>query len=195
MIYLSLAGKLKKHQQVNIKAWLNLGGLLKGSPVIDHYQKWPQSWSFFVVTWYKGWDKEKIFSMSVKSSRNRFERLNGIDENIIVINYIGLSLSGQISNHGRVMYPLLISEGPNDGFSLLPDIIAPNSLTIIAPSSDHFFAEDPKINDKTVALMKVIILYLEKTITTESTTIDSAVGNKLPLKISQFFRVNPAFPH
>lgn len=42
-IHLSLAGNLKQHLKTKIKAWVNLGGILRGSPLIDHYQKWPQS--------------------------------------------------------------------------------------------------------------------------------------------------------
>jgi hypothetical protein len=69
---------------------------------------------------------------------------------------------------------LLISEGPNDGLTLLSDIIAPSILTIIALGSDHFFAEDHRINDKTVALAKVVISCLDKNITTPSTqTVNS----------------------
>ena len=41
-------------------------------------------------------------------------------------------------------------EKPNDGLTLLRDVIAPDSLTIMALGSDHFFSEDPKINDKTI---------------------------------------------
>ena len=37
-IYLSLAAKIEKIQQTNIKAWVNLGGILRGSPLINHYQ-------------------------------------------------------------------------------------------------------------------------------------------------------------
>jgi hypothetical protein len=91
-----------------------------------------------------------------------------VNNTILVINYLGLSLSGQLSKYSKDKYPLLISEGPNDGLTLLSDIIAPNSLTIIALGSDHFFAEDHRINDKTVALAKVVISYLDKNITTPS---------------------------
>ncbi len=161
-IHLSLAEQKKRSQQNNIKAWINLGGILKGSPLIDHYQTWPKRWLFNSAAWYMGWDKEKILSMSAETSRLRFARLNAIDSQMLVINYLGLSLSGQLSQHAKDKYPLLVSEGPNDGLTLLTDIIAPNSLTIVAFGNDHFFAEDPRINEKTVALMKVIIAILEK---------------------------------
>ena len=74
---------------------------------------------------------------------------------------MGLPLSGQLSKYSKDKYPLLASKGPNDGLTLLRDVIAPNSLTIIALGSDHFFAEDPKINAKTIALTILVISYLE----------------------------------
>jgi len=45
---------------------------------------------------------------------------------------------------------------------LLADAIAPESLTVIALGSDHFFAEDPRIDEKTLALMKVMITWIEQ---------------------------------
>ncbi len=52
---------------------------------------------------------------------------------------------------------MMRGDGPNDGLTLLPDILAPNSLSILAPRSDHFFAEDPEIDDKTLALLLILI--------------------------------------
>jgi hypothetical protein len=130
--------------------------------VIDYYQAWPRSWFFNVAVWSKGWDKHKILSMSSEQSHKRLARLDGIDQDILVINYVGLSLSGRLSRYSKDYYSILASGGPNDGLTYLPDMVAPGSVTIVAPSSDHFFAEDPAINDKTIALMKVVIAYLEK---------------------------------
>ena len=87
---------------------------------------------------------------------------------------IYLSLAEKLSKYSKDKYPLLISEGPNDGVTLLSDIIAPSSLTIIALGSDHFFAEDHRINDKTVALAKVVISYLDKSIATPSIRTDKS---------------------
>jgi hypothetical protein len=57
---------------------------------------------------------------------------------------------------------MLRSDGPNDGLVLLTDVIAPGSLTVVALGSDHFFAEDPEIDRKTVALMKLVVAYANK---------------------------------
>ena len=159
-IYLSLAENRHNLTFDNVKGWLNIGGILQGSPVIDYYQVWPRSWYFNVAVWSQGWDKDKILSLSTGESRKRLEQLAGIDPDILVINYIGLPLSGAVSRYAADYYSKLAAEGPNDGLSFLPDMVVPNSLTIIAPGRDHFLAEDPMINDKTIALLKVVIAYL-----------------------------------
>jgi hypothetical protein len=161
-IYLALAENRQHPSFDNVKGWLNIGGILQGSPVIDYYQAWPRSWYFNVAVWSQGWDKDKILSLSTVESRKRMKRLAGIDPDILVINYIGLPLSGAVSQYAADYYSMLAAEGPNDGLSFLPDMVAPDSLTIIAPGRDHFLAEDPMINDKTVAMMKVVIAYLER---------------------------------
>lgn len=160
-IHLALSDRFNGNRPGSIKAWINLGGILQGSPVVDHYRVWYRRWLLSLVAWRKGWDLEAITSMSAKESRRRFAGLR-IDPEILVINYLGIPLSGQISRYSRDNYPLLRPEGPNDGLTLLSDAIAPRSLTIVALGSDHFFAEDPRIDEKTVALMKLILDYLEQ---------------------------------
>ncbi|PUB81401.1 MAG: hypothetical protein DBP00_19005 [gamma proteobacterium symbiont of Ctena orbiculata] len=159
-IHLALSDRFTGNEPDSIKAWINLGGILQGSPVVDHYRVWYRRWFLSLVAWHKDWDLEAITSMSAKESRRRFAELQ-IDPDILVINYLGIPLSGQISRYSRDNYPLLRSDGPNDGLTLLTDAIAPQSLTIVALGSDHFFAEDPRIDEKTVALMKLILIYLE----------------------------------
>jgi hypothetical protein len=160
-IHLSLGEKLTKEQLQPVAAWVNIGGILQGSPLVDYYQQWPQRWLFNIGLWYKGWDQDNLMSMSAKSSRKRFRRLS-LSDNVLVINYLGLSLSGQLSEYSKTRYPLLAPEGPNDGLTLLADVILPGSMTIIAIGSDHFFAEDPLIDVKTIALTKTVISYLQK---------------------------------
>ena len=72
-----------------------------------------------------------------------------------------MPLSGQVGQYARSNYPVLAREGPNDGLTLLADALAPGSLTIVAFGRDHFVAEDPLIEAKTVALMKVMVRVAE----------------------------------
>ena len=88
--------------------------------------------------------------------RERFEELS-IPEEIQVLNYISMSLSGDISDFGWDKYLLMRSDGPNDSLSLLPDLLLPEGRTIVSPKGDHFFAEDPLIEQKSVALVLTIL--------------------------------------
>ncbi len=160
-IHLALGELLLPDQLQQVVAWMNLGGILQGSPLIDYLQKWPRSWLFEAVRRFKGWDKQEILSMSAANCRARFKRLT-IPDHILVINYLGLSLSGGLSKYSRDKYPILSEQGPNDGLTLLADIIAPRSITIVAPGSDHFFNEDPDINIKTVALAQTTIQLVQQ---------------------------------
>ncbi|GAB3529714.1 hypothetical protein GCM10027342_39090 [Photobacterium alginatilyticum] len=163
-IHLALAELLSEKERRAVKAWFNIGGILQGSPLIDYYQQWPHSWFFNFAVWDQGWDKQAIVSMGTGRSRSRFSRLR-IESELLIINYLGIPLSGQLSKFSIGKYPLLKPEGPNDGLTLLTDAIAPNSMTIVALGSDHYFAEDPEIDKKTIVLLALVITYLEKGIT------------------------------
>lgn len=163
-IQLALGERLDEKELSSIKAWLNLGGILQGSPLVDYAQKRPQRWWFDLVVRYKGWDKKAIRSMGTAASRRRFSRLQPHSD-IVVLNYIGIPLSGQLSQYAESGYRVLRSYGPNDGLALLTDEIAPDSLTVVALGNDHFFAEDPEIDKKTAALMKLVITYLNENLT------------------------------
>lgn len=159
-IHLTLGERLPHKQQDSIYGWINLGGILQGSPLVDYFDQWPQKLLSKGVHWYKGWDEDDTWSMSAEVSRERFTRLR-LKPDLITLNYLALSLSGNLSSLSRNKYPLFVDEGPNDGLTLLSDVIAPNSLTLISVNSDHYFGQDPRINDKTVAVLRAVIDLIE----------------------------------
>jgi len=56
---------------------------------------------------------------------------------------------------------LLRADGANDGLSLLPDLLFPQGVTIVSQKGDHFFAEDPLIAQKTVALVLTVLEHID----------------------------------
>lgn len=155
-IHLALGKLLAPKETKNVKVWLNLGGILQGSPLLDRFSTGPRGWLFSAIIWFKGWKRYSFESMYAGVSRKRYAML-AVPRHIQIYNYIGLSLSGNISKFGRDKYSMMMGDGPNDGLTLLPDIIAPNSLSILSPATDHFFAEDPEIDHKTLALLVTIM--------------------------------------
>jgi hypothetical protein len=129
-------------------------------PVLDRFSTGPKGFLFSTIRWIKGWKKSSFESMYTPVSRKRFATLS-IPARIKIYNYVGLSLSGGISKYAKDKYMMMRSEGPNDGLTLLPDIVAPNSRSILAPKSDHFFAEEPEIDKKTLTLLVTIIGQIE----------------------------------
>lgn len=154
-IHLALSNMISEDVADSVAAWVNLGGVLKGSPVIDWMDSGMTAPIWKTLLWTKGWNPETFKSLRADVSRKRAENLE-IPDNIKVINYIGLSLSGNISKFAMDKYCIMRSQGPNDGLAMLPDMVAPNSLSIIAPTSDHFFAEDPQIKEKTMAILNTV---------------------------------------
>jgi hypothetical protein len=109
-----------------------------------------------LVVWAQDWRPESFESLTTRVLRERFEAL-AIPEEIQVNNYVSMSLSGDISDFGWDKYLLMRADGPNDGLSLLPDLLFPDGRTIVSPKGDHFFAEDPLIDEKSVALVMTIL--------------------------------------
>lgn len=155
-IHLALGQLAKRSDLANVKAWLNLGGILQGVPVLDQFSGGPKGWLLSTIIWFKGWKKYSFESMRTAVSRQRFATL-AVPRHIQIYNYLGLSLSGDISKFASDKYAMMREDGPNDGLTLLPDAIAPNSYSILSPKTDHFFAQDPEIDKKTLALLLTIM--------------------------------------
>ncbi len=160
-IHYTLGKLLEHHQLEHVVAWVNLGGILQGSPLIDYFQRWPQKMLLNATLVLYGWNNDEIMSMSAEQSRERVKSLNP-PSHIVIINYLGLSLTGSLSSLSRNKYPLIAEQGPNDGLTPLADIIAPNSLTLVATGSDHYFAEDPDISLKTIAIVKTVLNLVQR---------------------------------
>jgi len=155
-IHLALGQMASRSDLANVKAWLNLGGILQGVPGPDQFSPGPKGWLCSAIIRFKGWRKYSFESMRTEVSRRRFAAMN-VPKHIQIYNYLGLSLSGNISKFASDKYEMMREDGPNDGLTLLPDAIAPNSYSILSPTTDHFFAQDPEIDKKTLALLLTIL--------------------------------------
>lgn len=142
-----------------IVGWLNICGVLRGSPVIDHFLSWPKSWMLRVVAFFKGWKFQNLKSLSRTRGRARYDKFTPPSQ-LTVLNYIGIPFSGQMSRFGQRFYTLLKDLGPNDGLTLITDALAPG-YTVMAVGSDHFVREDPDIDTKTAVLLPFLLKLIE----------------------------------
>lgn len=155
-IHLALSKLLRPGESKQVKAWLNLGGIIGGSAVLEWIDSGFSSLIWSLILWHQDWRAESFDGLKTSVAKTRLSRFR-LPDHIKVVNYLGLSLSGQISEYGKDKYLIMRSMGPNDGLALLPDMVYDDGYTILAPESDHFFARDPLIDLKTLALLDVML--------------------------------------
>jgi len=142
-----------------VRAWLNVGGILYGSPLADDALRWPKRWAARLFMAFHGWDVAAVESMTARASRARMSRLT-LPAHVRVVNYIGIPLSGDVSPQARNGYHALRREGPNDGLALLPDLLAPRGVTVAELGRDHFF-QDARLEEKIRALAETVVALIE----------------------------------
>ena len=141
--------RLGEGQSRQLAAWINIVGALRGSPLADDHLRHRLQYIVGKV------DVEGVKSLATASSRQRFETFR-FSKDILIINYIGIPLTGSISSRARMGYNTISAEGPNDGLSLLPDLLVPGAPTLVEMGSDHFLLND-RMDIKTVALATAVI--------------------------------------
>jgi len=138
----------------HVAAWINIVGTLQGTALADN-GLWYQLENFIGHV-----DIAGVESLTTARSRERFQAFR-IPEHMLVVNYIGIPLTGSLSSWARAGFLELKNHGPNDGLALLSDLILPHGLTMAELGSDHFLL-DEQIDVKTIALALTVIRWLEK---------------------------------
>ena len=142
-----------------VQAWINVGGLLKGAPLADWASLWPRSWLAELYYRYQGLDPgESIASLTTERSRARFAEQT-IPEHVLIVNFVGVPLSGHISPGAEFGYARTRKAGPNDGLTAIMDEVAHGGPAILQVGLDHYY-RDPELDLKTLALALTVMLEL-----------------------------------
>jgi hypothetical protein len=138
-VALALSRLMTPAEAAGVVGWLNVGGVLRGTPLADAALRPPASWLTRAFFWLRGHDLVGLVSMSTGPSR---ERLQGarLPDSIAVVNLVAVPLSGSVGLKLRWSYEILREDGPNDGAVLLADAIWPGGVNLVALGADHFFA-------------------------------------------------------
>jgi hypothetical protein len=138
----------------SVKAWLSVGGLIRGTPLADRVESWPASWIARIIFSLQRTDFRSVPGLTTAASR---ARMNGIrlPPSILIVQFVGTPLSGDIAEDVRGRYSYLRKFGPNDGLTLLADELMPGGITVIEPGVDHFY-RDPEINLKSLAIANLV---------------------------------------
>ena len=135
-----------------IAAWINIVGTLQGSPLADDSLFQQSEEQIGRV------DAAGVESLTTQRSRERF-RWFTIPSHVLVINYFGVPLTGSLSSLAREGFEQLRKHGPNDGLSLLPDLVMPGGINVVEIGRDHFLLEED-IDLRTIAMAVTIFDWL-----------------------------------
>jgi hypothetical protein len=153
-VALALGKILAPDETARVKAWISVGGLMRGTPLADYATTWPQLWIVRLMFLYSRTGFQGIPGLTTAASQARTEGIR-IPARIVIVEYIAVPLSGDIYGSVRSRYVRLRKGGPNDGLTLLADELLPNGIAVIEPGIDHFYAA-PDIEIKSVALANLV---------------------------------------
>jgi hypothetical protein len=152
---IALGKILKPEETKSIKSWINVGGILRGSPIADNYLKFPKCWLAKIMLWTKGKKINIVQDMSYKSRKESFSQLQ-FPKNIKIISFVGAPLATKINKEIKSRYCSMIGLGPNDGLTPLADETIENGMIVSEIGLDHYF-RDENIDKKTLALALVAV--------------------------------------
>jgi hypothetical protein len=155
----ALGERLRAAETCPVRAWLNIAGLLQGTVLADRAGSGPRLWFRRAIEFVLGWDADAVDSMGTARSRARFARLH-LPAHVQVLNYVGIPVSGTVSEPMQPHYLGLRDEGPNDGLVLIADALAAGGPTLFALGRDHLLADDPGIDVTSLALVRTLLAEL-----------------------------------
>lgn len=142
-----------------ISAWINVGGLLRGTPLADRWSGFPRNLIAWPYMAWQGWDWASLRSLRTAISERRY-RASQMPDDLLVVNYIGVPLASQLTHGAGQRYQWLARYGPNDGATLLADARVEGGVTVVEPGVDHYFHRVP-IGTTTLAMAAAVQRYLE----------------------------------
>jgi len=142
-------------QAGHVAAWVNIGGLLNGTPLADHWDTWPRSWLAAIAFAFMGHDTAAIPTMRTGVRRARFAALR-VPDGILVVTYIGAPRAADVTRGAQGDHEIIAPHGPNDGMTLLADAPLLQGTTLVERGLDHYFAT-PDLDRRIAALAQAVL--------------------------------------
>jgi len=153
---LALGALLSPAETSGVRSWINISGVLRGTPLADRALAEPRRWLAGLALHGRC---DGLTSMAESVGRPRFARLR-IPGRLLVVNFVPVPLSGDVTDRARSGYRSLRPYGPNDGRTLLAEAIVPGGVTILEPGLDHFF-RSVDMGRRTLSLLRVVLRELD----------------------------------
>lgn len=155
----ALGHLMSEEETAHIKAWISIGGVLRGSYIVEQYLSGFKGLFARAMLSMNGLDSEFMSDLNPEVSVARHNSLR-FPEHLLILHYIGAPLSSQVEGKVKKNFQKLAQFGPNDGLTTLADQLTPQGIVITELGLDHYY-RDPAIDKKAVALMHVVLDLLE----------------------------------
>lgn len=144
-------GQILTNEDISsVKAWVSVGGILKGSPVADKFLHWPKCWVAEIGLLFVGQKISLIQDVSYERRSEEFTNFN-FPVHIKRVHFVGAPLATQIHKRIKSNYCSIKEFGPNDGITPLADEVSDGGIIVSELGFDHYY-KHPEIDKKTIAL-------------------------------------------
>lgn len=154
-VAVALGGLVSAEEVSSVKAWISVGGILRGSPVADEYLRFPKRWIAKVGLLFVGQKLQLVRDVSYHSRKRKFEELD-FPSHIKRIHFVGAPLSTQIHKRIKANYCSIKDYGPNDGITPLADEVTEGGIVVSELGFDHYY-KHPEIDKRTIALALTVL--------------------------------------
>ncbi|TGL64129.1 hypothetical protein [Leptospira sarikeiensis] len=146
---------------LKVKAWLNVAGLLKGTPLMtNRTDTWLKRFILRIGIPLYGYRFDSLFDLR-RGEEAPLDADVNIPNSLYVLNIIGIPMARHVSFRGFPNFTELAIIGPNDGLTLLPDSLQKGGDVLPLWGNDHYFLKfrDPALF---LSVLDWIILNIEK---------------------------------
>ena len=153
---IALGKYLKPKEVSNVKHWISVGGILRGSPLADPYLSGYKYWFAKFMLFIKRKPSHFLKEISFQYRNKSYASLN-FPKHIQRVHFVGIPLSNDIGEKIQKRHESLVPDyGPNDGLTPISEELTEGGLVIAELGLDHYF-QDPQIDQKTIALALMAI--------------------------------------
>ncbi len=141
----------------NVVAWINIGGILHGTPVVN----WLRARTMFTLFlrfrfWLQGHDSRIFYDLD-RGPGCALDFPMQLPEHLKVIHILGFPLVRHLSNRrSRLWHRRLAALGPNDGFLMLSDMCTLRGQLFPVWGTDHHFKPLLDLQSLVTALLRYL---------------------------------------
>ena len=137
-----------------LKGWLNIGGIIAGSTLVDISMDDPKRW-LRSIGFSEDTPTSAFLDLNTTASSERLGALDFPSE-VTVVNYVAMPFASSVNDKSKHSYTMLSDYGPNDGAALIHEMLVPEAHTVLEIGLDHYMRSRRAMNRALSLLMMIM---------------------------------------